>query len=166
MRGLKLVWCLAIGLVAPSCESSTDVIATDRFAASLTGRAVRPDSMPATTGSGTFTVTLTSDTTALRYELTFAGLTSVATAAHVHGPAADSVAAEVLVDFGSLPQTRQGVLQLGTSGSATGAFDLAGPITSSVSGDSLFTLLHAGLLYVDVHSAAHPDGELRGQIRK
>ena len=36
--------------------------------------------------------------------------------------------------------------------------------TSSISGDSLLTLLNGGLLYTNVHSAANPAGEIRRQI--
>ena len=157
---------VAVGAFVLACESSTDVIATDRFDASLSGRAVRPDSLSVAGASGSFAITLTSDTSALHYELTFTGLTTTATAAHIHGPAADSAIAEVLVDFGALPQGRTGTINLGTAGAATGSFDLHDEVTATVSGDSLFKLLHAGLLYVDVHTAQNSAGEIRGQIRK
>lgn len=148
-----------------ACETSTDVIAIDQFQAGLAGSRVRPDSI-ATPGSGTLTITLRSDTTALRYELTYAGLTSAAIAAHLHGPAADSTIAGVLLDFAALPQGRSGTLQLGTSGTAAGSIDLAANVNSMVTGDSLFKLLHAGLLYVDVHTGQNSAGEIRGQVGK
>jgi hypothetical protein len=52
---------------------------------------------------------------------------------------------------------------------ASGTIDLNQPISngsSSISGDSLLTLLNAGLLYTNVHTAANPGGEIRGQITR
>ena len=155
---------LAACALALACESSTDVPAIDRFSATLGGAQVKPTAVT-TSGTGSLTVTLRSDTSAFRYELSFTGLSSAATAAHIHGPAVDTATAEILVDFGALPQGRMGTVQLGTAGNASGSFDLHSPITTSVSGDSLFKLLHAGLLYVDVHTTLNSAGEIRGQIR-
>ena len=39
-------------------------------------------------------------------------------------------------------------------------------ITATVSGDSLIKLLNAGLLYVNVHTAANAGGEIRAQLKK
>jgi hypothetical protein len=99
------------------------------------------------------------------YELSFSGLSSAATSAHIHGPAVDTAVAGILVDFAALP-SGQGTIQLGTSGTASGEFDLHSSVTPSVSGDSLFKLLNAGRLYIDVHTAVQTNGELRGQITK
>lgn len=148
-----------------SCESITEVIAHEGYSATLTGAAVRPDSV-VTNGSGTFEATLTSDTTVMTFDLTYEGLSAPATSAHIHGPAVDTVAADVLVDFDALPAGGSGTLLLGTSGSASGSIDLARDVTASVSGDSLRKLLQAGLLYVDVHTATHSGGEIRGQLRR
>ncbi|MGH7584034.1 MAG: CHRD domain-containing protein [Gemmatimonadales bacterium] len=49
---------------------------------------------------------------------------------------------------------------------ASGVIDLSKPASRGVSGDSLRTLLNNGNAYVNVHTAAHPDGEIRGQITK
>ncbi|HJQ21262.1 MAG TPA: CHRD domain-containing protein [Gemmatimonadaceae bacterium] len=154
---------LLCALVA-SCESVTEVVAHDTYSASLSGAAVRPDTVE-TSGTGSFHITLASDTSVATYDLSFSGLSDVATSAHLHGPAQDTVAAGVLVDFAALPDGAAGTLQLGTSGQANGTIDLAKPVTAGVSGDSLKRLIIAGLLYVDVHTSAHSP-EIRGQIKR
>jgi hypothetical protein len=158
-EGVALV-CLAI----VACESLTEVVAQETYVATLNGSAVEPDSV-ATGGSGSFDALLTSDTNVMTYQLSYANLSSVATEAHIHGPARDTVAtSEIIVDFAALPPGSNGTLTLGTSGSAEGSVDLSGQVTPSVSGDSLRHLLKLGLLYVDVHSVDHPAGEIRGQV--
>jgi hypothetical protein len=50
---------------------------------------------------------------------------------------------------------------------ASGLIDLTQPISngsSSISGDSLLSLLNSGRTYTNVHTAANPGGEIRGQI--
>jgi len=92
--------------------------------------------------SGRFSATLNGTT--LTYRLTFTHLSGPATAAHIHGPAARHVAASVLVG-------------------------LCGPCTSPASGTVTLTQaqvdhLNAGKIYVNVHTAKNPNGEIRGQI--
>jgi len=154
---------LLAALLVTACESSTDLVASETFGASLSGGAVRPNSIQST-ASGNFSVTLKSNTSVATYELSFNGLAGPATAAHIHGPAADTAVAETLINFAAPPGS--GTIQLGASGTASGEFDLHSDITASVSGDSLFKLLHAGRLYVDVHTASNGGGEIRGQIKK
>ena len=47
---------------------------------------------------------------------------------------------------------------------AQGYIDLTKDVSKGVSGDSLKTLLANGDAYVNVHTAAHPGGEIRGQV--
>jgi hypothetical protein len=85
---------------------------------------------------GTFTV-----------DVDFTGLSSNATAAHIHGPAAVGVSAGVL----------QGLSENGgTSGKITGSWALS----SATDVDSLFN----GLTYINLHSETFGGGELRGQL--
>jgi CHRD domain len=156
---------LALCVLAVACESSTDVVGTDIFAATLDGAKVKPTAVT-TSGSGTLTITLKSNTSLLAYDLSFAGLSSAATAIEIHGPAVDTAVAGLLVDFAALPQGGQGTIQLGTAGSAKGTIDLHKPVATGVSGDSLFILLHAGKLYIDVRTSGNSGGEIRGQIAK
>jgi len=159
---LETVALVCLAIVA--CESLTEIVAKQNYIATLNGSAVEPDSVE-TNGHGGFTALLTSDTNVMAYTLNYSDLSSVATGAHLHGPAQDTVAADILVDFASLPAGGSGTLTLGASGSAQGSIDLSRAVTPSVSGDSLRRLLQRGLLYVDVHTVDHSGGEIRGQVR-
>jgi hypothetical protein len=64
--------------------------------------------------------------------------------AHFHGPAEPGAAAGVVVKLGP-----------DVSSPITGS----GPLTDEQEG-----WLRKGLLYVNVHTAAHPPGEIRGQV--
>lgn len=157
---------IALCALVAACEFSTDLVAVDRFSASMNGASVLPTPVQSS-ASGSLTITLTSAASdSLSYDLTFQGLLAPATTAHIHGPAADTATAEIIVDLKSVAAGGQGTFQGGTSGSASGWFSIAGNVTQTMTGDSLFKLLHAGLLYADVHSTSPADAEIRGQIRK
>jgi hypothetical protein len=47
---------------------------------------------------------------------------------------------------------------------AEGTIDLSKHVSPGVSGDSLRVLLNNGNAYINVHTTAHPGGELRGQV--
>jgi hypothetical protein len=92
---------------------------------------------------GLFKGTLTGTT--LKWTLTFAKLTGPASAAHIH-MAAKGVAGNVVVP-------------------------LCGPCASGASGaaslsPAVMTAFKKHLLYVNVHTAKNPNGEIRGQLAR
>ncbi len=112
----------------------------------------------AVAGTGTATFTLTGKS--LSYRVTVAGLTGNAAASHIHLGAA-GVNGNILVPFNAAA--------VSTGQVASGTVDLTRPVSNgqtSISGDQLLNLLNQGMLYTNVHTAAHPGGEIRGQILK
>ncbi len=94
-------------------------------------------------GTGTLDATLDTTTKALTYTITYSGLTGPATMAHFHGPALPGANAGVVVPFKS---------------AASGASDT---VTLT---DAQIADLEAGKWYTNVHTAANPSGEIRGQV--
>ncbi|WP_050631164.1 CHRD domain-containing protein [Bradyrhizobium viridifuturi] len=104
--------------------------------------------VPANTSAGTGTADIDYDaaTKKLSWKLTYSGLTGPATAAHFHGPAEAGKNSGVAV---AIPNATSSPVE----GSAT--------LTDAQAADLL-----AGKYYVNVHTAANPGGEIRGQVTK
>jgi hypothetical protein len=96
-------------------------------------------------GTGKLDATFDTQTKVLSYTLTFDGLTGPATVAHIHGPATRKENAGVVVPLGDKNPTSP------VSGTVTLTDDQAKALASS-------------RLYTNVHTAANPSGEIRGQI--
>jgi hypothetical protein len=111
------------------------------FKADLKGASEVPPTDSAATG--TAEVNVDTATKEVKWTIQFSGLTGDATAAHFHGPAAAGENAGPAVDI-------SGKIE---SGSAT--------LTDAQLAD-----LQAGKLYINIHSAKFPDGEIRGQVEK
>lgn len=112
------------------------------FQASLSGSAEVP--AVKTTGKGTLRATLDNKRSTLTWKAEFDALSGPVTGAHFHGPAAAGVNAGVVIP-------------------------LTGSTTSPMSGEVSLTPAQAADLqaekwYVNLHTAAHPNGEIRGQV--
>ncbi|HEY2481600.1 MAG TPA: CHRD domain-containing protein [Caulobacteraceae bacterium] len=136
---------LFIGIAAAALLASVSAAAAVvHFSAKLNGAAETPPNDSKGTGNATASLDTTSKK--LSWKVTYSGLSGPATMAHFHGPAPAGKAAGVAVPLPN-PVTSP------ASGSAT--------LTDAQIGD-----LQGGLWYVNVHTAAHPDGEIRGQLTK
>ncbi len=135
----------ALAFAAPAALTPVAAwAATMTFHATLNGASEVPPTT--STGTGEGTATLNTSTRVLKYTLSFSGLTGAATMAHIHGPAAPGANAGVVVPLGNNP-------------------------TSPISGSKKLTAaqvkeLEAGMMYMNVHTAANPGGEIRGQLTK
>jgi Cu/Zn superoxide dismutase len=145
--------------VAALALAAADDSSKNKFGATLKGASETPPVTGNASGTATFTVSGTS----VSYKITAAGLSGNATAAHIHvGPS--TVAGPVVVPF---PATS---IKNGTDGSVTisGSFTSAdikpqtNPTLKTL--DDLLAQMRAGNTYVNIHTAAHPPGEIRGQI--
>jgi hypothetical protein len=147
-------------IMAVGCDDDDDDVvnppANDTFTASLTGAAERPTpSTSPATGAATFTSSTSGSTTTITYQVVVTGnLTGPVTAAHIHGPADATGTANPIVTL-----TVSGT---GTTGTVvSGSFTTTGTSTTM---EQLIALMKAGQTYVNLHTTANPNGEIRGQI--
>src|ERR1700761_5919442 len=116
----------------------------EKFKATLDGKSESPPN--ASAGTGTADIDYDPASKKLTWKLTYSGLSGPATAAHFHGPAEAGKNAGVAV---AIPNATTSP----NEGSAT--------LTDAQAAD-----LMAGKYYVNVHTAANPGGEIRGQVTK
>ena len=116
----------------------------DKMKAKLDGKAEVPANASAATGTADIDYDPASKK--LSWKLSYSGLSGPATAAHFHGPAEAGKNAGVAV---AIPNATSSPVD----GSAT--------LTDAQAAD-----LVAGKYYINVHTAANPGGEIRGQVTK
>ena len=131
---------VACAIVLAGCNSMP-MSQNPHFGASLSASMEVPPND--SKGTGSLDATLDPKTQVLSWSLTYSGLTGPATAAHFHGPAAVGGNAGVAVPLPNPGAAMQGQTTL----------------TAAQIAD-----LTAGKWYVNVHTAAHPGGEIRGQV--
>ena len=112
----------------------------------LTARLSGANEVPAanSNGSGTLSANLDKATSVLSWTVTYSGLSGPATAGHFHGPAKMGQNAGVALPF---------------------AGNLESPIrrTATLTAAQMDAVMN-GNWYVNLHTAANPGGEIRGQV--
>src|SRR6266516_553895 len=116
----------------------------EKMKATIDGKAQVPPNTSA--AKGTADIDYDAATKKLSWKLTYSGLTGPATAAHFHGPAEAGKNAGVKVPIANATSSP-------AEGSATLTDEQAADLT-------------AGKYYINVHTAANPGGEIRGQVTK
>jgi hypothetical protein len=116
----------------------------EKMKATLDGKSEVPPN--ASAGTGTADIDYDAATKKLSWKLTYSGLSGPPTAAHFHGPAEPGKNASV-------------------------GLAIPNPTTSPVEGSATLTDaqaadLAAGKYYINIHTAANPGGEIRGQVTK
>jgi hypothetical protein len=116
----------------------------DKLKATLDGKQEVPPNTSA--GKGSADLDWDAASKKLSWKLTYSGLSGPATAAHFHGPAEPGKNAGVAV---AIPNA------------ATSPVDGSATLTDAQAAD-----LAAGKYYINIHTAANPGGEIRGQVMK
>lgn len=125
-----------------AASSLASVAHATTLTSKLSGEAETP---PVTTmGTGVVDASYKPETKVLKWKATYSGLSGPVTAGHFHGPAAPGQAAGV-------------------------ALPLKGKLDSPIEGEATLTdaqaaELLAGKWYFNLHTAANPKGEVRGQV--
>jgi hypothetical protein len=130
--------CAFAALLASASLASAE---QKHFTAELSAASVVPPND--SEGTGSADITYDTDSMELSWTIEYSGLTGAAVAAHFHGPAAEGENAGVAVPIE--------VSESPMEGSATLTEEQAGQLMD-------------GMLYVNIHTEAHPDGEIRGQV--
>lgn len=142
-----------------------------RYTADLTGTAASPPNGSAAIGHAV--ITLDFDLLTMRVATTFSGLEGTVFSAHLHGPTSES--GEGVAGVMTQVPTFNGFPTGVTSGSYDFLFDnlldasTYNPTFIAASGgapnlamNALFDALHDGTAYLDIHTSAYNDGEIRG----
>lgn len=141
-RFIVLVSVLALLAIMASWAGASTL-----FEAFLFGTTENPANASTATGYGT--VLLDDTQTSITVNLDWTGLTSLATAAHIHGPALPNVNAAIIFPLSGVPAATAGVIPQQTFA-----------INSTQVGQ-----LQSDLYYMNVHTSQFPGGEIRGQLR-
>ncbi len=136
---------IPLALMGVALWAGPSLAAPETFQVQLSGT----QQVPAVQTDGTGTADLSYDpaTHRLRWRITYSGLSGPVTMAHLHGPAAAGANAGV-----QLWLTKKG-----------------SPVKSPIRGAATLTAaqamqFEAGQWYINVHTRAHPGGEIRGQV--
>ena len=177
----SLSWSFAVLTILLLCSVSAAVAPSTTFTATLSGKNEVPAVDTPATGSATFE--LSQDGAALNYTLSVSNVSDV-TMAHIHigapGAKGEHVAPLYPEPTGApmggmsngmndavpsqsnmaSPKRMNGVIAKGT----IHASDLGGSLQGKTIAD-LVAAIKSGNAYVNVHTKAHADGEIRGQIQ-
>jgi hypothetical protein len=135
---------LAAGCGTMGSSTSSSASSVDTFTGAMAGSQEVPPVN--TAANGTAEVTYDHKTNNLKWRVSYSGLSGPATAAHIHCPAGPGANAGVVVPF-----------------TAVGTSPFSGEKTIT---PAQYADLAAGLCYANIHTAANPGGEIRGQLRR
>lgn len=146
MISIRSIYTRLVPVALVAGLTACSVMQPDTHMATFTTQMTGANEVPAvsTAATGRIDAVLDKNTGLFRWKMAYSGLSGPATAAHYHGPAAIGKNAAP-----SLP------IPTPTQNSSEGQATLTAAQTED---------LMAGRWYANVHTAAHPGGEIRGQI--
>ena len=136
----------------PGGELRGQILAAgDAYFADLTGAQEAPPVVTSATGQGT--AVISADGSTITYLVTYSGLSGTVAAAHIHTGAV-GIAGGVILPLTAGPSPMTGTLTAAN-------FAASGSVTTFA---QAVAAIRAGTTYFNLHTAANPGGELRGQI--
>jgi CHRD domain-containing protein/PEP-CTERM motif-containing protein len=124
--------------------------------------------VPATGSTATGFATFTLSGNLLTIDESFTGLTTPASAAHIHCCGPLGINEMVAVPFTGFPTTISGTfdktVDLSLAATYTAAFITQEGGTTALAESGLIAALNSGNTYANIHNATFPGGEIRGQI--
>ncbi len=140
-----------LALVAvPGTTSAVDPT-QPAYGGPMTGAQEVPAVATSATGQGTFVIS--ADGSTVTYLITYSGVSGTVNAAHIHTGAA-GVAGGAILPLTAGPSPMSGTLTAAN-------FNASGSVTTFA---QAVAAIRAGTTYFNVHTAANPGGEIRGQI--
>lgn len=149
---------LSLGLAAPAAAVTT-------FSTTLLGTNENPPVVSGGVGLGG--LVLADDMNSFTVTIDYSGLSSAAVAGHVHCCSPIGSNAPVAIGFtvpGGVAGTIMGTYNLLDMSIYSGAFLSASGGTAAGARTTFLAGLTSGLAYLNVHTAANPGGEIRGQL--
>lgn len=135
----------------PGGEIRGQLNGPETFAATLNGAYEVP--LVKGNGIGFATIVISPDATSISYSVTYDGLSGPVVAAHIHVGSL-AVAGPIILPLTIGPSPMTGTL-------TTADLNVAGGVTTFA---EAIAAMRAGTTYVNLHTAAHPGGEIRGQL--
>jgi hypothetical protein len=152
MRRNRLALVVAtLALVALPGTSSAADPTQPAYGGPMTGAQEVPAVATSATGQGTFVIS--ADGSTITYLVTYSGLSGAVTAAHIHTGAA-GIGGGILLPLAAGPSPMSGTLTAAN-------FTASGAVTTFA---EAVAAIRAGTTYFNLHTAAHPSGEIRGQM--
>jgi hypothetical protein len=158
----KIVAALAATVVIVACDDDDDDPIAPQpttFNVTLSRAAETPVCNTAgATAAGSATVTINAAETSITVSnLTFTGLSGPATLGHIHS-GASGVPGPAVIDFGANPTSP-------FNGTFTASnYPSPVPAGAPANFDAFIDAMKAGNTYINIHTAACPGGEIRGQL--
>ena len=163
MRRIALLAAMAFGFACGGSSNNNQITLPETFTATMSPAGEFP---PVTNAPGaTGTATLVNDGTTTTYTVTANGLTGAVAASHIHLITTTGAAGGVIVPFPSAAgKPANGASITGTFTAAN--IQASAPGAAVLTYDELMTQMRAGNIYANVHTAAHPNGEIAGILKK
>lgn len=111
---------------------------------------LRPEGGAVSPGSGSSTLKLSADEKSAVIRFSYSNLTSPQTSAHLHGPADPGATGGILFDLDDAPRQ------------ADGSYLWRFAPTGTTSVAQIVEAIKTGRVYINIHSAKYPSGEIRG----